>query len=227
MARTEEQIKRDVVDHLYWDNRVDASDVTVQVSNGTVTLRGTVPTYFAATSALNDAWTVLGVTDVRNNVTVRYPREMKLPTDEEIRTDALNVLARSPDITISDLDIEVDAGRLTVDGSVDSYWKKTHAEDLVGSCPGVISIHNRLTIVPDRDFVDRDIANDIQTAIDRNALVDADDVTIRVRDGRVTLSGTVPTYAARRAANNAALFTAGVRGVINNTVVSPLTPSYP
>jgi hyperosmotically inducible protein len=55
MARTEEQIKRDVVDQLYWDNRVDASDVTVEVSNGTVTLRGTVPTYFASTAALNDA----------------------------------------------------------------------------------------------------------------------------------------------------------------------------
>lgn len=226
MGRTEEQIKRDVVDQLYWDNRVDASDVTVEVSNGTVTLRGTVPSYFAATSALNDAWAVLGVTDVRNHVTVRYPGTVKLPTDEEIRTDALNVLARSPDIVISDLDVEVDAGRVTINGSVDSYWKRAHAEDLVGSCPGVISINNRLTIVPDRDFVDRDIANDIQTAIDRNALVAVDDVTVRVRDGLVTLSGTVPTYAARRAAYNAALFTAGVRGVNNNIAVTALTPSY-
>lgn len=60
MARTEEQIKRDVVDQLFWDIRVDASDVTVEVSNGTVTLRGTVPTYLAAKAAIDDSWCVLG-----------------------------------------------------------------------------------------------------------------------------------------------------------------------
>jgi osmotically-inducible protein OsmY len=169
---------------------------------------------------------VLGVTDVRNHIHVRYPRTATVPTDDEIRTDVLNVLARSPDIAVSDIDVEVDAGRVTLNGSVDNYWKKAHAEDLVAGCLGVISINNKLAIVPDRDFVDQDIANEIVTAIDRNTLVDVDDVTVRVRDGVVTLSGTVPTYAARRAAHDAALFTAGVRGVSNNIAVSAFMPSY-
>ncbi|MFO7783893.1 MAG: BON domain-containing protein [Thermodesulfobacteriota bacterium] len=66
MARTDERIKKDVVDELYWDDRVNASEVYVEVSNGTVTLRGEVPTYFSKTAAHDDALEILGVVSVRN-----------------------------------------------------------------------------------------------------------------------------------------------------------------
>ena len=34
---SEERIKKDVVDHLYWDKRVDASSIAVDVSGTRVT----------------------------------------------------------------------------------------------------------------------------------------------------------------------------------------------
>jgi len=42
---TDEKIKKQVVDQLYWDARVDASDVKVEVSDRNVILTGTVPSY--------------------------------------------------------------------------------------------------------------------------------------------------------------------------------------
>jgi osmotically-inducible protein OsmY len=118
--------------------------------------------------------------------------------------------------------VQVKSGQVTLSGSVDSYWKKARAEDLVGDCAGVIRIDNKLAIVPDPGLIDQDIANDIVAAIDRNAAVEADDVTVHVCDGFVTLSGVVPTYAARRAAHEAALYTGGVCNVCNAITVSAL-----
>jgi len=43
MARSDEVIKKDVVDELYWDNRIDASKVTATVNDGAVTLAGAGP----------------------------------------------------------------------------------------------------------------------------------------------------------------------------------------
>jgi osmotically-inducible protein OsmY len=34
MIRTDEQLKKSIVDHLFWDDSIDASGVKVEVSNG-------------------------------------------------------------------------------------------------------------------------------------------------------------------------------------------------
>jgi osmotically-inducible protein OsmY len=39
--RTDEQIKKDIVDHLAWDSSVDASKVKVEVDRGNVVLSRT------------------------------------------------------------------------------------------------------------------------------------------------------------------------------------------
>ena len=56
MIRTDQAIKRDLIDELYWDHRVDASDVKAEVVNGKVTLTGNVPSYSARSAAATAAW---------------------------------------------------------------------------------------------------------------------------------------------------------------------------
>ena len=46
MTPTDEDIKKDVVDELDWDSRIDASDIFVEVENGEVLLSGTAPRGF-------------------------------------------------------------------------------------------------------------------------------------------------------------------------------------
>lgn len=220
MARMDEQIKKDVVDELYWDDRVDASKVSVEVSNGTVTLNGEVPTYLARSSAHDDASEILGVVGVRNQLAIRYPAGVALPEDADLENEIRRKLSRNPDIDVLDLDLNVSAGVVTLRGTVDAYWKKLYAEDLVASEAGVIFINNYLAITPEKDIIDQDIANDIVRSLEARSAVYADDVNVRVREGRVTLSGTVPSWAARRAAYDAAAYTAGVIDVENRLMVS-------
>ena len=85
MIRTDQEIKRDLIDELYWDYRVDASDVKAKVSDGKVTLTGTVPSYSARGAAAAAAWGIDGVSEVTNLLTVRFPPTYVIPTDAEIK----------------------------------------------------------------------------------------------------------------------------------------------
>ncbi|MFO7963120.1 MAG: BON domain-containing protein [Desulfobacterales bacterium] len=219
MARTDELIKKDIIDQMARDDRVNAAKVNVEVSNGTVTLRGEVPTYFARSAAYDDALGTLGVTYVRNQLLVTYPPSVSLPTDLEIEDNIREKISANPDLDLIDVDVNVSAGTVTLKGTVDAYWKKIHAENLVASEPGVILIENHLAVVPTDDIVDISIAEDIVDTLESRSAVDADDVNVRVRNGAVTLTGSVPSWSARKAAEEAAVYTAGVKDVINRIAI--------
>jgi osmotically-inducible protein OsmY len=219
MSTTDERIKKDIVDQLYWDVRVDASDVKVDVENKKAKLLGKVPSYTARSAAEYDARTVLGVKSVANLLTVNYPAEITLPTDTEIKTNIETLLAWDPDIDTSNIDISVKAGIVTLEGSVDAYWKTIRAEQLASRPTGVLSVNNKLAVVPTKDFIDQAIADDIVSAIDRSFNVDVESVTVKVVNGRAILSGTVPNWAAYEAVMDAARYTAGVTSIDDNLII--------
>lgn len=61
---------------------------------------------------------------------------------------------------------------------------------------------------------------DIVTSLELKANVEADAVNVEVSDGHVVLNGTLPTWAARHAAHDAALYTPGVVTVENRLFVA-------
>jgi osmotically-inducible protein OsmY len=220
MARFDEDIKKDVVDQLYWDNRVNAADVSVEVLNGEATLSGTVNSISNRLAAVSDAWTIEGVTSVINNLDISYQASISLPTDEQIKNRAENALLWNVHVLSSDMDVEVSNGLLTLKGTVDSYWKKLEAERTVSDLYGVISVENHLAIVPSRNFVDKEIASDIERAMERNLYLDPESLNVRVENGNVTLSGEVMTHYARTEAEQVARYTAGVKEVYNLVIVA-------
>lgn len=220
MPRTDELIKKDVTDELVRDIRVDASQIEVTVANGVIALKGYAPTYLGRSAATECALSVLGVAEVSNQIVVRYPETAAVPTDSEIETTIREKLAANPDIDLIDLIVSVDAGAVTLKGTVDAYWKKAYAEMLVAPEPGVTMIENHLAVTPTEEVIDRDIANDIMASLEARAAVDAENVDVSVVNGTVTLSGMVRDWVARRAADDAALYTAGVVRVDNNLEVA-------
>jgi len=215
MTRTDENIKKDVVDQLYWDNRVNAADVKVEVFDGIVTLSGTVTTTNARYSAASDSWMIAGVTNVENNLQVIYETDKKTPTDPEIKSQAENTLLWNEDIDSTGVEVSINQGVVTLNGTVDSYWKKWLAERIVYRNFGVLSVENHLTIVPTQSILDQDIAEDIEHALKRNFYVDAEEVSVKVDRGVVTLMGEVSTTIARNQAEDVAMYTAGVMDVDN------------
>lgn len=215
MARSDEQIRTDVVNQLAWDSRVDASDVSVRVEEAAVTLSGSVPNATARRSAFTDAWAVRGVKSVNNKITVAPPSEAPVPSDETITTNAENALDWNAAIDATDIRVGAESGLVSLNGTVDAYWKKMEAADVVASLVGVIDVENELAVVPTEDTLDKTVAEDVVMALERDALINAENVTVEVENGTVTLSGTVTSWAARRAAYEAALYTTGVVDVRN------------
>ncbi|MFZ5425046.1 MAG: BON domain-containing protein [Patescibacteria group bacterium] len=210
MVRTDEQIKVDIVNELEWNSSVDASDVKVTVENGEATLTGTVNFYSISKAAESSAFAIPGVKAVNNQLTVSYPDSIEMPSDEEIKNSADNVILWDTDVYSFEIDVSVDKGIVTLEGTVDAYWKKLHAERLITPIMGVISVINRLAVVPSADVEDKLIADDIMSAINRLQSSTSDEIYVEVDGGHVTLSGTVSSWLEKRAIENAAEYTAGV-----------------
>jgi len=220
MVSTDEQIKKEVIDQLYWDVRVDASDVKVEVSDRNVILTGTVPSYGTRQAAETDAFIIEGVVSVRNDLQVKFAPGLTIPTDEALAANVETLLEWHPNIDTTDIAVSADKGFVTLEGSVKTYWEKMSTEDLVATLGGVVGITNLLAVVPSEEVADQVIAEDIITALDRNAMVDAGDIDVKMENGTVTFTGTVPSATAYRAATTIAWYTRGVRAVRNNLVIA-------
>jgi hyperosmotically inducible protein len=218
-TKTDEEIKKDVVGQLYWDGRVDVSEVKVEVSDGEVTLSGTVPNYTAYDAADEDAWAMSGVRYVKNELAIKYPPSVRVPTDAEIRSNINDLLLWQPDIDSTDIDVSVENGWVTLRGSVDAYWKKVRAEELALGLSGVLGITNELAIVPTRRIEDKTIAEDIEAALERQFNIDQDLIDVKVENGKVTLAGSVGSLPAFRAAQMIAGNTLGVLMVDNELTI--------
>jgi len=69
-TRSDERIREDVSDHLWTDPWIDASEMTVLVKDGEVTLEGTVEDRFAKRLAEDIAENCVGVRDVHNRLRI-------------------------------------------------------------------------------------------------------------------------------------------------------------
>jgi osmotically-inducible protein OsmY len=215
-TRSNEEIKKDVVDQLYWDSRIDASSIKVEVSDRKVTLTGKVPSYTSKLAAETDTLTIPGISSVENKLEIQHPVGFKLPTDIEIQGNIVNSLIWNTNIDSTNINVSVDKGIVTLDGSVSSYWQKILAEELSCDIAGVISIENKLSVVPTENIIDESIAKAIIASLDRNPNIDVDSLNVKVEEGVVTLSGTVSNWAAYHDILSSARHTVGVINVINN-----------
>lgn len=220
MVFSDGKIKKDVVDQLYWDSRVDDSDVKVEVADGEVTLSGKLPTLPACMAAVEDTESVAGVCRVKNELTVEIIETVRATTDDEIKNTIETILNRNLNINSTDIDVSVKIRLVTLEGSVPSYREKMKAENIASEVFGATMVKNKLAVVPTRDYMDEAIAKDIISAIDRNINIDIEWVNVKVEGGVAILSGNVPNYRALRAALNAAANAPGVLDIINNLKIA-------
>ena len=216
MSEVKESTARKVADQLYWDSRIDTSDIKVDVSNGDVKLTGTVPNYIMRHAAEEDILSISGVKSVDNQLAVKSNLGVKVPTDEIIKSNIENALSYNPDIDFSKITISVKNRKVHIEGSVNAYWKKIIVEELISGISHVQNLTNKLTVIPYDDILDKSIADNIVKAMSRNKWIDINTINVKVEKGIVTLSGTVHNFTAYRGVLDAAQYTTGVVDVVNN-----------
>lgn len=218
---TDEDIKKMIMDELYWDDRIDTSSVQVEVTGGEAVITGQVPTYRTSVVAENVTRSIPGVRDVDNELMVEYPETMALPQDEQIASAIGDSVMWSPYLESKDLVITVKDGNVVLEGSVDAYWKLHQAELLAYDVAGVKEVQNKLVVAPTKKVSDEVIGMGISDALDRRGNVDVNRVDIKVASGIVTVSGSVDDYRALRTVKEVVERTTGVVGVVDQLVIAP------
>ncbi|HEY5617777.1 MAG TPA: BON domain-containing protein [Vicinamibacterales bacterium] len=144
-------------------------------------------------------------------------------TDGELLDSVEDALDWEPSIDVSDVDVRVDGGVVTLRGDVGTYAERRATEQVVLGVYGVRGVANDLTVRLTRTLerTDTDIAQAAVNTLRWNTQVPSDRVSVAVSDGWVTLRGMVDWQYQRDAAEGAVRTLAGVRGITNEISVGP------
>lgn len=224
MPRSNEDIKRDIMDNLARDSRVQSQKVKFDVSGGLVVLRGSVQSYMAREAVESDVWSVSGVSAIDNRLDIVFPPEFNRPSDDAIRESVERLLSWDPDIFLERIEAFVHEGRVILEGSVDTLWKKFRAERLVRDAGGVLVVVNKLVVIPSGDSTDERIAQDIIGILNRNNAIDINSISVEVQRGNVRLIGTVDSKNAFDLVEDIARYTSGVVNIDNQLVIAVSEP---
>ncbi len=206
MSKTKD-VRAAVEAEFGFDPLVDSADIKVMNIAGDVTLAGTVPSYPQYLEAAAAARRVAGVTMVHNNLMVVLP-DSDYRDDVKLATAANNALAHN--VTVPEqVEALADDGDITLTGTVSYLTERAAAEAAVAGLPGVRNVRNHIEISYVIDPVDVDLH--VQQALHRSALVpDDSDVQSDTKDGVITLTGHVRTWAEHDAVVGAAWIALGV-----------------
>ncbi len=213
MITPQEVIKQDIIDHLIWDDGVNANDVYIHIENGNVRLTGKVPNFSAKMAATQDAYMIAGVKNVDNQLEVGFVSTGNMPDDAEITSNVRHMLLWNNKLISSNIRVESLDRIVTLSGNVETYWEKYLAEDIANKARGVKDVINLLQVELKKTMIDLDIQKDIENALKRSHFIDEKTMEVSVNNGVVTLSGTVINYPVKRQALYIAMHTAGVTDV--------------
>lgn len=216
--KTDAVLKKDVMDELKWEPRVNADAIGVAVKDGVVTLSGYVDSYLGKLNAEYAAQRISGVRGVVQKIEVKLPGSFER-TDEYIARAAADALEQDISVPEKLVKVEVENGWVTLTGEVNWEFQKDAAHDAVCCLMGVRGALNLITVKPSVE--PKDVKTKIEGALMRHSLVDAKLVRIEVVGGKVVLNGSVHSWAEKMAVGSAAWAAPGVSVVENNLDVTP------
>ena len=222
---TDQELHSAVQAVLFHDPRVSQFHLVIEVKEGVVTLRGTVDNLKAKRAATLSAQNTIGVEKVVNRLKVR---PVGVYQDAEIKAEIRESLSRDPFVRVAEITIAVHAGVVELSGAVNTAFQKIRAEELAMRVNGVVGVNNHLVVgeksvpfpydpylddwyaeeIPSShhtDFLkvarsDTQIAETIKSELFWSPFVDSDSIHVAVEHGVATLTGSVDSRSAYRAA---------------------------
>lgn len=141
-AKDDNEIATEVVNALNYNGRIPNDKVKVKVEKGWVALGGEVPWYYQKEAAKNAVKNLSGVVGVSNNITIKNET-----LDQIEKKDIESALKRNWSIDYKDIMVKASDHKVTLTGTVKSWYQKNEAEQIAWKAPGVWTVDNELGIV--------------------------------------------------------------------------------
>lgn len=199
---------RQVEEALAGDFLLDESQLFVEVTDGVVTLAGTVESYAEKILAQHTAQAVAGVQDLVNAVDVK-PAADRHPSDDELEQMVERVLAWDALVPEQDIEAAVVDGLVALTGRCATRAQAGEAERAVTRLYGVRGVVNRIEVTS-AEPSPTEIRSTIEEALRRRAAHQASSLDVAVDGPVVTVRGTVSSAMDRRAIIGAAGHAPGV-----------------
>ncbi len=144
-----------------------------------------------------------------------------MKTNEALQMDVQNAIKWEPLLHAAEIGVTAKDGVITLTGVVDSYAKKTEAENAAKNVTGVKAIAEEIEVNYGSLFKknDTEIANEVLNAWQWNWEVPNDKIKVKVESGWVTLEGELEWNYQKDAAKKAVANLTGVKGVSNNITI--------
>jgi hyperosmotically inducible protein len=216
---TDDDIRSTIEKRLRLDPFVDARLVEVEVSGGSVLLRGTLASVeqVARAGRLAHVPGVLFVSTIPLVVDAaaeRAPGTAGGPppgSADEVVLSLLQAMNRDARIPASTVNATMHEGTVTLSGRVECLRARLAAGASALQATGVRSVENRIVVLPAAKVKDAKLRQDVETMLDADALLCGQEIASPVSGGTVTLTGTVDSMQHRLRATDVA---ARVRGVV-------------
>jgi len=144
-----------------------------------------------------------------------------MKNNEELQKDVQDAIKWEPLLNAAEIGVTAKDGVITLTGVVDSYTKKSEAEDAAKNVAGVKVVVEKLEVKFGNwgKTSDGDIATEVVNALKWNWRVPNDKVKVKVENGWITLQGQLQWNFEREAAIDAVKNLLGVTGVSNNITI--------
>lgn len=215
--KTDTQLQSDVMAELKWDPSFNAAEIGVEVKNGVVTLSGHVDKYAEKWAAERAAQKVTGVKALAIELDVALPGSSNR-SDVDIARTAKNVLEWTTNWPKDHVKVMVEKGWVTISGEVDYEYQRQLASSSVRHLMGVTGVSNQVTIKS--KLTSSTVKLDIEAALKRRALTDAQEIMVTVNGSKVTLTGVVHSWSERDMVSDSVWNTPGVTDVNDNISVA-------
>lgn len=198
------------------DERARDLGVTVEVRGGVAIVRGRAPHLAARESAVHAAALVPGLLDVRD--------EIEIPPhpggDTALRAALEEALMK--ELRSVRVEAEVKGGSATLRGTVGDTTQRAAARNRAMRVEGLRGLDNQIVVKTEAGFDDRQLRLRLTQLIENRRLYPLQgDISVQVRDRRVTLGGEVPRVYDRLIAERVVGILSGILGVDNEIRVVP------
>ena len=215
--KTDRQLKSDVMEELAWEPAVNDIEIGVEVADGIVTLTGNLGSHAEKYAAERAVQKVAGVRGVAVEIDVRLAGS-DMRADSDIAHAASLALDWNSWLPPGAIKVMVENGWITLSGQVDHEFQRTVAENAMSTLMGVVGVSNQIAIK--HAVLAKDVKSQIESALQRQAHVEAKNISVDVHDDQVVLSGQVASLTESLAAVKAAAAAPGVTRVVNKLLVA-------